>query len=141
MVLKAEKYTAVDSSLYSLMLVMWQRKFWQATVYGCILDSVQPLAVCNHQLLFVQPNYSGKRNTAKSCIEYSQNICSVKFPSPYKDLLESGKKLNLEYPWNVHKKSSRMMQGSVSFLFLKFFIIAFKQYKMCFQIPLENLSK
>ena len=28
-------------------------------------------------LYYVQPNYSWKRNTAKSCTEYSQNICSV----------------------------------------------------------------
>ena len=47
------------------------------TLFSCILDSVQPLTVHSHQLLCVQPNYSGKRNTAKSCIEHSQNICSV----------------------------------------------------------------
>ena len=28
-------------------------------------------------LCYVPPNYSWKRNTAKSCTEYSQNICSV----------------------------------------------------------------
>ena len=28
-------------------------------------------------LYYVQPNYSWKRNTAKSCTEYSENICSA----------------------------------------------------------------
>ena len=46
-------------------------------LFGCISDSLQPLAVHSHQLLCVQPNDSGKRNTAKSCTEYSQFICSV----------------------------------------------------------------
>ena len=46
-------------------------------LFGCISDSLQPLAVHSHQLLCVQPNDSGKRNTAKSCTEYSQYICSV----------------------------------------------------------------
>ena len=46
-------------------------------LFGCISDSIQPLAVHSHQLLCVQPNDSGKRNTAKSCTEYSQYICSV----------------------------------------------------------------
>ena len=35
------------------------------------------MTVRDHQLLYVQPNYSGKRNTAKGCTEYSRNICSV----------------------------------------------------------------
>ena len=48
------------------------------TFFGCISDSVQPyLTVRGHRLLCVQPNYSWKRNTAKSCTEYSQFICSV----------------------------------------------------------------
>ena len=46
-------------------------------LFGCISDSLQPLAVHSHQLLCVQPNDSGKRNTAKSCTECSQYICSV----------------------------------------------------------------
>ena len=46
-------------------------------LFGCISDSLQPLAVHSHQLLCVQPNDSGKRNTAKSCTEYSQYISSV----------------------------------------------------------------
>ena len=46
-------------------------------LFGCISDSLQPLAVHSHQLLCVQPNDSGKRNTAKSCTEYSQYICSA----------------------------------------------------------------
>ena len=46
-------------------------------LFGCISDSLQPLAVHSHQLLCVQPNDSGKCNTAKSCTEYSQFICSV----------------------------------------------------------------
>ena len=46
-------------------------------LFGCISDSIQPLAVHSHQLLCVQPNDSGKHNTAKSCTEYSQYICSV----------------------------------------------------------------
>ena len=44
------------------------------TFFGCISDSVQPLTVHSHQLLYVQPNYSGKRSTAKSCTEYLQCI-------------------------------------------------------------------
>ena len=47
------------------------------TFFGCISDSVQPLTVHSHRLLCVQPNYSWKRNTAKSSTEYSQFICSV----------------------------------------------------------------
>ena len=47
------------------------------TFFGCISDSVQPLTVRSHRLLCVQPNYSWKHNTAKSCTEYSQFICSV----------------------------------------------------------------
>ena len=46
-------------------------------LFGCISDSLQPLAVHSHQLLCVQPNDSDKRNTAKSCTEYSHYICSV----------------------------------------------------------------
>ena len=60
-------------------------KFQIGALFGCISDSLQPLAVYSHQLLFVQPNDSGKRNTAKSCTEYSQYICSVaKRLKPYK---------------------------------------------------------
>ena len=35
------------------------------------------LRVCTFLVTAVQPNHSWKRNTAKSCTEYSQNICSV----------------------------------------------------------------
>ena len=52
------------------------------TFFGCISDSVQPLTVRSHRLLCVEPNYSWKRNTAKSCTEYSQNICSVGWNKP-----------------------------------------------------------
>ena len=53
-------------------------------LFGCISDSLQPLAVHSHQLLCVQPNDSGKRNTAKSCTEYSQYICSAGTPTEVK---------------------------------------------------------
>ena len=56
-----------------------QQNFPISTFYSCISDSVQPLAVHSHWLLHVQPDYSGKRNTAKSCTEYSQYICSVQW--------------------------------------------------------------
>ena len=47
------------------------------TFFGCISDSLQPLTVHCHWLWSVQPIYSGICNTAKSCTQYSQNICSV----------------------------------------------------------------
>ena len=49
-------------------------------LFGCISDSLQPLAVHSHQLLCVQPNDSGKRNTVKSFTEYILYICSVVKP-------------------------------------------------------------
>ena len=72
--------------------------------FGCILDSLQPLAVHSHQLLCVQPNDSGKRNTAKSCTEYSQFICSVE-GSPLWILSErNGQRKNF---WNFQKETQK----------------------------------
>ena len=51
--------------------------FPQAPSLSCNSNSLQPLAVRSHQLLCLQPNDSGKRNTAKSCTEFSQFICSA----------------------------------------------------------------
>ena len=48
------------------------------------------MAVCNHQLFCVQPNYSGKRNTAKGCTEYRRNICSVCTTAPWLTLKGEG---------------------------------------------------
>ena len=59
------------------MFVQAQSKIKMSTFFGCILKWLQPLTAHSRQLLCVQPNDSGKRNTAKSCTEYSQCICSV----------------------------------------------------------------
>ena len=60
-------------------------------VYWCwwlYYKKIQPLAVNNHQLSELQPNYSEKRNTSNSCKKYSRNICSA-------GLLELAYKLHL----------------------------------------------
>ena len=54
-----------------------RKKIPTSTFQNCNSISLQPLTAHSHWLLWVQPNYSWKRNTAKSCTEYSQNICSV----------------------------------------------------------------
>ena len=52
------------------------------TANGCTNDTKKHWGVqfeikYSFGLYYVQPNCSWKRNTAKSCTEYSQNICSV----------------------------------------------------------------
>ena len=69
--------TLKDPTLNEQMFVQAQSKIKMSTFFGCILKSLQPLTVHSRQLLCVQPNDNGKRNTAKSCAEYSQCICSV----------------------------------------------------------------
>ena len=59
------------------------RNFPKTPTLSCNSNSLQPFAVHSHWLLCVQPNYSWKRNTAKSCTEYSQNICSVQLRKMY----------------------------------------------------------
>ena len=58
-------------------LLKQKQKIQIGNLFNCNSDSVQPLTVHSHQLLCVQPNYSGTCNTAKSCTKYSHHICSV----------------------------------------------------------------
>ena len=70
-------YTVNDCNSWYLMTELLLINFPQTTTLSYNSNSLQPLAVHSHWLLCVQPNYSWKRNTAKSCTEYSQFICSV----------------------------------------------------------------
>ena len=77
------------------------------TFFGCISDSLQPLTVHCHWLWSVQPIYSGICNTAKSCTQYSQNICSVNIQivtiffdkQTYKQFMCTLKNITLQIYW------------------------------------------
>ena len=47
----------------------------QICTFCGFIESVLPLAGPSHQLVCVQPNYSGKCNTVIGCTAYSQYIC------------------------------------------------------------------
>ena len=53
-----------NSILTSQVFEQPKTKIQIGALFGCISDSLQPLAVHSHQLPCVQPNDSGKRNTA-----------------------------------------------------------------------------
>ena len=74
---KTATHAVNDCNVQYFMSALLLSNFLQAASLSCISNSLQTLAVDSHQLLCVQPNDSGKRNTAKSCTEYSQFICSV----------------------------------------------------------------
>ena len=82
--------------------------FLQTAKLSCTSNLLQR----SHQLLCVQPNDSGKRNTAKSCTEYSQNTCSVVRLMRVNQDRHQNCFQNLEKKARIAKKTSPVVQGA-----------------------------